>query len=473
MLPSTDYKTNWSMLLATHRCASDEGLIQMGIPITEDGYYARAYTYAPPAEKVKFAEIARAVLLAAPLKIYRYAVQERDGYLCRMWMEHYQKECGAGDLLLGLFPRLQDYCEKKVPDEYVLGLSMDFYGAYENAVRRFQKTCSHQPLIAVTENLVKDAAKMTKESFQTLMDTLYQQIAKSCTPYQAQPSTEHTSYQLQKAYVESFKEMLEKNGLVIGDMEGNADPKKSAELWADPCGTYNKLTGGSVSMMDWDGCGVTVGQRWLSLANKLWTGTHKENISTYRTILSMCSKAEAAGVDGKKLETCRNEILNGILASKDLKKVEVEFVLKECPNHPEANWKYLLLTTNKLTQTVKGKYDAELKKGIFGSSEDQLQDYIQALENNLKKLDDDEAKLKQTCRSCVDEDAEYAGQCKAYLQRIEEDFGTVRKKLSKSLAFAQKQIPKARRRKVVLSIVGFILFALLVCGSIGLSALTK
>lgn len=478
---------HWGMLLASHQCPSVADLINLGIPINAEEHYLRTYNCSTAEGKAKWAETAQAILFSTQLKIYQHAVQEQDAYLTQIWIEHYRKACTKGDPLCAIHPHLQEYSEKKDSDEYVLGLVTAFYISYEKAIQQFRQTCKDQQLIAAANSLLDKATQMVKASFQAQMDHLYGILS---TPYikkEIKPAKTaggpvlYRSLESYQAYVEDFRYQLEKSGMsfVLLPNESNRTTANAArDLWVDPCSAYNNSTGSSVSVIDFDGCGKTVGERWFSLAEKLWNGPHKEVLATYEAILHMYDQAEKAGVDAVKVRACREKMLTGIMESKDLNKLEIEFVLNAHPESPAPYWKYLSIKTEDFVKTSECDYSTHNVKPIDIEntplrklSMPYLRNSIKTLQANLEMLEPEKTKWLEKLQPYADKvfafakgDAakDYQHKWKAYLQKVDTDFTQMQEKiLSRISRFEQVCKKKASRKKTAL-IVGLILILVVI-----------
>ena len=285
-----------------------------------------------------------------------------------------------------------------------------------------------------------------------------------------------------RSYFEIFNDTLEKSGLKIlfpGEQESIDAATVAAQIWANPCGEYNKHTGHSTIMVNWDGHGVTEGERWVSLAELLWAGPHGYKMSVYKNIASMYANAEKAGADATLVNISRSKMLDEIVGRQNITLEEIKFVLQFRPQDADLCWRCLTIETDNFTCTISHDYvnykiaNKEIESVPMRKLNiSVLRNGINQLKQNLTALDKEEKKLKETCQpladkaiSCADSDkAEvYQKKWRAYLQLVDAEFTDMRSKISEKIECFETKCSEAQKRAKRIGNIKWICFIIFVC----------
>lgn len=483
-------KIYWGLLLATYRCSSEAELISCGIPLTQNEYYKQAYACGSAEEKNRYAMIARATLLGTIIQIHRYAAETPDAYLANKWIGHYSRETDLADPLRRVLQKMGEHCKEKEPQSYFPGLLVAFYTCCSHKLAEFEKNCKDPAITAQIKSLMEPMLQAVKTAFIAHMDCLYNTIAKPIVKPGDLAEDEHTpmfrDLEAYKRYVAEFKDMMEKQGLAyrysMDTAKEDATADVAAQIWTAPCGEYNSQTGQAFAMINFDNCGVTEGDRWICLIQKLWTNPHRTVLSVYKKMLSLCDKAETAGADAARITAVRNKILEDISNSADVTEKEMDFVLKQGGENAAILWRKIALKTKNFTPAVgrdyttyRLNYKSDLaSQPVRKLSLTYVREDIRQLKSNLKDLTNEETRVKEDCQAlaerafaCADKHNAkiYKRQWEEYLKKIETEFADMRAKISDrivSLEATCKRIEKHEKVRTVVSLGILVVISLIV-----------
>lgn len=302
--PSNSY-AYWLLLLAEHQCASENVLVQRGIPFTKEKTYGYVLRYASEAERKHCEDIAQSTLFMTHTKALLCATQG-DVFRMKKWIGHYAGHCQEEDQLNQLHKMMEKAGGLTEVNDYTLGvlaILYHIYGALGQSVGG-----------AVQEQIGKLYAQCVEKMMERISQT-------------ATVGTKKLSYKEDPQKTD--KELREKAVKALEDPD--------IRRFVDPEGVWqeNKGTPGLPETMP-DGTAVRTEVRIALLIGKLLENPVWE-VGRYAVIDGLYDRIGD--------EQGRNAFHKSILERKELTDIELQYLALRSNDPKEAAWQYVKRAT--------------------------------------------------------------------------------------------------------------------------------